>query len=262
MANASDYQERKERVAKKLLEIPNETPRAKWGAIADTSKGGCDKKIANSFLLCCLIDYQNRSDGEFSPWSRGRRYFEGLKEEHQQEFWRMIAGYSKKEWEDQFSRCGLHWRHAPHNRLWQIASDICFFYDGDARRIWEGGALFDALCRLYYLGAGEQISRMIVGALKDSGYFPEKSDVKADVHVCRVLGRIFGTEVGAREAINLTRETHPKDPWRLDWPLWNIGRSKCHPDSPQCATCELKGVCNYAESNEEKALQGQHSLSG
>jgi hypothetical protein len=252
MVNSPDHYERLHQAAERLLAIPNETPKEKWGEIADTSKSSCDKKIANFFLLCCLVDYQNRSQGELSPWSRARKFFFGqLNEEQREELWKTIAAHTKTEWEDKFSEYKLHWRRSPHDRLWQIASNICFFYGGDATKIWGGGKLFDTLCRLYYLGAGEQISRMIVGALKDCGYFPEKSDVKADVRVCRVLGRLIGAELTPWEAINLAREMYPQDPWRLDWPLWNIGGSKCDPKSPRCGACELAQVCEYANDIHE-----------
>ncbi len=218
----------------------------KWGAIAESPCESWDKSVANEFLLCCLIDYQTDSA---MAWKRGREFLKNRSENDQQELWKWISGHSYEVWvaEDNFRRCSLHWRHAPHNRLWQIAADICFYYEGDPRRIWRTSSLFDALCRLYYLGAGDQISRVIVGALKDCGYFQEKSDVKADIHVCRVLGRIVGEEMSPRKAINLTRLMSPEDPWRLDRPLWKIGRDKCDPKSPNCTDCKVAKACRFAQ---------------
>jgi len=95
---------------------------------------------------------------------------------------------------------------------------------------------------------------MIVGALKDCGQISGKSDVKADVHVCRVLGRVFdGKETTPGVAIKLARELNPDDPWQLDMPLWNLGQTKCDSTSPKCTDCYLVEDCKYAQ---------EHSLRG
>jgi len=65
-------------------------------------------------------------------------------------------------------------------------------------------------------------------------------DVKADLHLRRVLGRtVYGEEIKANEAakvIQLTRNLYA-DPWKLDFPLWNVGKSYCRPTSPTCPSC-------------------------
>ena len=58
------------------------------------------------------------------------------------------------------------------------------------------------LVHLWALGAGDQISRMIAGALRDCGQIKGGSgDVKADLHLRRVLGRaVYGEEISGADA--------------------------------------------------------------
>jgi hypothetical protein len=222
-----------------------------WG-IEDYNGKEIPKDIANLFFLRCLIDYQCSS---VDAWNRGRKYFVGLSTEEKNELWKMIADKPQKDWNSEKDKCELHrWQRA-HNRIWPIAVCICRYFEGDTRKIWQNGTLFDVLCRLYYIGTGEQISRMIVGALKDCGQIStDRSDVKADVHVCRVLGRVFdGKEATPATAIKLASSLNPDDPWQLDRPLWNLGQTKCDHKSPKCADCYLKTDCKYAQ---------EHSLGG
>lgn len=224
-----------------------------WGKIATCAPGKVDKEIANEFLLCSLLDYRINAD---DAWARGERYFNSLGHEDKRELWQMIARTPLQVWtsEEMFQRCRLHWMRPAHNRLWPIANNICVFFDGDATKTWEGASLFDVFCRLYYIGAGEQISRMIVGALKDCGHISGRGDVKADSHVCRVLGRVFkGEQVSPVIAVETARKLYPDDPWQLDAPLRMLGSSICRPASPQCPKCYLVLQCKFAQSRQAES---------
>ena len=252
--NSSDSSDGKMReVAKSLSDHRGrdnwKNPMDCWGI-----EGYGDKELpvekANLFLLRCLIDYQCNS---VDAWKRGEDYFRTLTPDQQRELWKMIVETPQEEWnsEDNFTKCNLHRWHRAHNRLWPIADCICRYFEGDARKIWQrGSTTFDVLCRLYYIGAGEQLSRMIVGALKDCGQISGRGDVKADVHVCRVLGRVFyGKEATPEAALKLARVLFPDDPWQLDGPLWNLGQSNCNDTCPQCAGCYLRLNCTYAQEH-------------
>ncbi len=219
-----------------------------WGRIKDYSPNNCTIEVANEFLLCCLIDY--RSD-TFAAWRNGITFFRSLSVEDRNSLWKMISSFPKNIWEseEKYRQCGLHWMRPAHNRLWRIAHDVCLYFDGDPRKIWHGDDPFDVFCRLYYIGAGPQISRMIVGALKDCKYITGKGDVKADTHVCRVLARIIEgiNEIPALDTVYLARKMYPPDPWLLDWPLWDLGRSKCKSSSPSCEECYLNPDCKFAD---------------
>ncbi len=218
------------------------------------------QEIANLFLLRCLIDYQCNSK---DAWNRGERYFNSLGQDQKRDLWKMIADKSQEEWNSEKDKCDLHRWHRVHNRIWPIADCISRYFEGDARKIWQGSTLFDVLCRLYYIGAGEQISRMIVGALKDCGQISGRSDVKADIHVCRVLGRVLAGEKATPEAaIKFARDMYPDDPWKLDGPLWNLGRTRCSDNSPTCTGCYLVSCCKYAQEHSREDVPSGTFLRG
>jgi endonuclease III len=143
----------------------------------------------------------------------------------------------------------LHRFPKAHERVWTIGKRIAQQYGGDARRIWQDQSLDAILYRLNDLRIGEQISRMVVGALIDTGQIDGKGDVKVDIHVRRVLGRVLeGHEFSADDAskvIDLTREMYPENPWMLDRPLYLLGKQKCRALGPDCDDCYLRQVCAY-----------------
>jgi endonuclease III len=220
--------------------------KADWGEISHLDGKGCSKKIANGFLICCLLDWQSDAD---VAWKKGELLVEKLGDP--EDVWVTISSFSREEWDSKYEEFGRpHRFHKGYKRLWGIANDVCARYDGDARNIWSGKTPFEALIHLWALGAGDQISRMVVGALRDCGQIKgDSGDVKADLHVRRVLGRAaYGEEIGGADAfkvIALTRKLSP-DPWQLDLPLWNIGKSYRRPTSPDCEHCYLGPHCVYS----------------
>lgn len=216
-----------------------------WGELSHLNGNPCSKKIANQFLLCCLLDWQMDSD---LAWRNGYRLVEDILGDPD-DIWKAITSISETEWEVRRDKYRLHRFRAGHNRLWGIAWHLCDAYDGDARRIWRDKEPSDVIRRLLAVGAGEQISRMIVGALRDCEQIKGASDVKADVYVCRVLGRVVcGNPTDSTTAAELARQLFPADPWQLDWPLWNLGKSYCHARKPSCSQCFLAPKCAYASS--------------
>ncbi|MGO8787698.1 MAG: hypothetical protein ACLQVL_10000 [Terriglobia bacterium] len=236
-----------EQIAALLLKerVEPRAGKADFGDISHLEGRECPKGIANTFLICCLLDWQQDAD---VAWEKGENLVKQLGAE---KVWAKIGSFSKDEWDSKYEHYGkVHRFHRGHNRLWGIANDICARYEGDARNIWLGRSPFDALVHLWALGAGDQISRMIVGALRDCGQIKgDSGDVKADVHLCRVLGRaVDGDEISAAnpaKVIELTRQLNPTDPWLLDWPLWNIGNYYCRPTKPKCSECYLHPHCEY-----------------
>ena len=232
-------------IATLLLE--NRGGEGDWGEISRLEGKECSKKIANKFLICCLLDWQSNAN---VAWQKGENLVEKLGAPD--DVWLTISSFSKQEWDSKYEEYGKpHRFRKGYERLWRIANDICARYDGDARNIWLGKTPFEALVHLWALEAGDQISRMIVGALRDCGQIQGSSgDVKADIHLRRVLGRaVDGEEIRAADAAKvtaLTRSLNPADPWQLDWPLWNVGKSYCRPTSPDCPNCYLRPHCVYS----------------
>ena len=221
-----------------------------WGAIAKYTPQTCPRKVANLFLLCCLLQYQIKAE---LAWDNGWRLVQNFSDP--EDIWKEITSNTEEDWGARFKELHLHRFPAAHGRLWKIGKRMCRYYEGAERNIWNDRNANEVQIRLFDIGAGEQISRMIAGALRDMHYVEGSGDVKADVHVCRVLGRLVsGKSIEPHVATELTRKINPSDPWQLDWPLWNIGKSLCHRSNPLCSQCKAAvKLCSYAK---------EHSLRG
>lgn len=224
-----------------------------WDWIGNLDGKQASKRQANKFFLGAILSYQMK---EASAWGSARRFAEEVLDDPV-DLWEPIASYSLGEWNAKWRQYRLHRFPKGHERVWRIAKELVGRYKGDAREIWSGQTPSTVLVRLLDMRAGEQISRMILGALHDTkqispGGDAVPLDVKADVHVCRVLGRsVYGREtIETPAALFLTREMYPERPWLLDGPLWAIGREFCKKSEPLCSECPLNGKCAYADNNQ------------
>ncbi len=126
------------------------------------------------------------------------------------------------------------------------------------------------LDNLHKLRVGPQLSRMIVGALLDTekiqlkkddeGTADVTADVKVDIHVRRVLGRILeGKEYENSDestVLEKTRGMYPQCPWRLDQPLFTLGKKLCKSSNPRCSECYMRKYCRYYRANEKTQFAG------
>lgn len=203
------------------------------------------KKAANKFLLGCILDYQIPAD---KAWANAKRLAEDVLG-NPDNLWERITAIPKLEWNAKWKKYALHRFPKAHERVWRIGNEIVVNYGGDARKIWKDQLPDIVLTRLFELKIGEQISRMIVGALIDTKQIAGSGDVKVDIHVRRVLGRILRGEGYAKNEIMLVRkktcEMYPKNPWKLDKPLFELGTYTCKASSPDCNTCYLRETCVY-----------------
>lgn len=144
----------------------------------------------------------------------------------------------------------------------EIAGIVMTAGRGDARNLWAGrrpAEIRHVLTQVH--GIGDGIAAMVIALLvrvfhvrfddADQGTM----DVKADVHVVRVLTRLGllrdgrTTNAGSSRcsdadlALEVTRSMHPDNPGLLDAPLWVIGRTWCEPAVPRCDACPVAPVC-------------------
>lgn len=205
-------------------------------------------KDANKFLLASILDYQILAE---TAWGNAKRLAEDILQDPDK-LWHEITSITLPEWISKRKEYALHRFPKGHERVWTIGKRIVQQYDGDARKIWDNQSIDATLYRLNDLGVGEQISRMVVGALIDTGKLMGKGDVKVDVHVRRVLGRaVQGYEFPLQETgkvIDLTRSMHPANPWLLDRPLFLLGKQICEAEKPKCPSCFLQSVCAYYDT--------------
>lgn len=201
------------------------------------------KKNANKFFLGAIIDYQQKSEriwGEIVPQFAEETMGDSA------DIWEAITDIPTDEWARRKKEYGLHWDIKAHNRVHRIATELKEDWKSDAREIWKHAEPGVVLERLLKLKVGPAVSRMIVGGLITSKCIEGKGDVKPDVHVRRVLGRVYHDGMMTeKEALEKTRSLHNKNPWQLDNPLWAIGKSFCRASSPKCSQCPLIGECNH-----------------
>lgn len=206
------------------------------------------QKDANKFLLACILDYQIRAE---TAWANAARLSEEILGDPD-DLWGTITSVSFEEWNSKRQEYSLHRYPKGHERVYTIGKRIVGQYDGDARSIWKNQSIEASLYRLNDLGVGEQISKMTVGALVDANILQGKADVKADIHVRRVLGRMLtGDEIPAdrpQEAIDATRRMHPENPWLLDRPLYRLGKRVCIATNPKCPDCSMRAICAYPQT--------------
>lgn len=204
------------------------------------------KKAANKFMLGSILNYQIPAE---TAWANAKRL---AKSElgNPDNLWESITATSKSEWNAKWREFSLHRFPKAHERVWRIGNEIVVKYDGDARKIWKGQSPDVVLARLIDLKIGEQISRMVVGALIDTEQIQGSGDVKVDIHVRRVLGRVLrGEGYSINEILKVlkkTREMYPQNPWMLDKPLFELGNYTCKASNLDCKGCYLREKCsNY-----------------
>lgn len=150
----------------------------------------------------------------------------------------------------------------PAHRMPETMADVLYrgvarirsHYRGDASLIWaDKPASARAVRRfLEFHGAGPKIATMAVNILVRDFHVPLRDyryiDISADVHVCRVMGRLGFVEEGASPAavIYAARELNPDFPGIFDLALWDLGRTVCRPTAPQCSECPLREYCRTA----------------
>ena len=205
------------------------------------------KKDANKFFLGAILDYQIPAA---TAWGNSRRLTEDIFH-NPDDIWARITSCSKNEWMGRRTKYRLHRFPIAHERVWRIGNDIVRDYQGDVRNIWNNQSAEVVLKRLNNMRVGKQISQMILGALFDVGILRCGGDVKADIHVRRVLGRVTrGREFDLAEipqVVELTRKMHPEEPWLLDQQLYLLGKQVCFPNNPVCSRCYLSNECHWRQ---------------
>lgn len=205
-----------------------------------------DKKEANKFMLYCIMDYQMRT---WMVWRNAKRFSQGILGDPD-DLWGAILDMSESDVVLLFKNKKLHRFPPCGERVWRCAKHIRDNYGGDAREIWKGRTTVTVREVLQVMhGIGPTLSRMIVGALIDSKQIEGVGDLKADMHVRRVLGRAFtGNSISANKALETARAIMQDNSWKIDEPLFEIGRNQCRPKAPFCSKCCLQTECSYAIS--------------
>lgn len=230
-------------VAKILGQMRNHDGYWPWLQDADrTVLKRLSKKRANKFILGCIIDYQIPA-GE--AWRRAERLAEEVLGDPE-DLWVAITTVPKAKWDTDYK--WLHRFPNARERIWRIGKTILNDYDGDARLIWRGRTASEVKECFETLRLGSQLTRMAVGALLDTHQIHGTGDVKADLHVRRVLGRIFyGGSCSQHEATRISRGMCARNPWKLDSALFWHGKNVCKA-TPLCGQCGVRKHCMYVKA--------------
>ena len=204
------------------------------------------KRSANKFMLASILNYQMKAA---QVWARAQRFAEQTLNDPP-DLWTAIIKIRKWDTPTVFRRYQLHRFPAAHQRVRRIGKAIVDHYEGDAREIWKKQTPTEILNRLNWMRVGQKISRMIIGTPSDSKQISGVGELAPDIHVRRVLGRVFNGEVvSADKAIRIAEEIEPRKSWKLDAPLYRLGQSKCKKTNPECEDCYLREECNYYTAN-------------
>ena len=125
-------------------------------------------------------------------------------------------------------------------------------YDGDASKIWSGTPSSAAVVYrfLQFDGYGLKIATMATNLLARQLKVPLSDyysiDISPDVHIFRVLARcgLIESKATVDSVIYKAREINPEFPGVIDFSCWEIGRTWCKPEAPNCAECILATACN------------------
>ena len=204
------------------------------------------KQSANKFMLASILNYQMHAA---QVWDNAQQFAEETLN-NPGDLWTAIIKIPKWNTPTVFRRYQLHRFPAAHQRVRRIGKEIVEHYKGDASEIWKTQTPNEVLSRLNRMRVGQKISRMIIGALSDTKQISGVGELAPDIHVRRVLGRVFtGDVVSADEAIRIAKEMVPRKSWKLDAPLYRLGQSKCKKTNPDCEDCYLREECNYYKVN-------------
>jgi uncharacterized HhH-GPD family protein len=123
-------------------------------------------------------------------------------------------------------------------------------YDGRAESIWENSPTakdlqarfdeFDGIAQKKAAMAVEILERM----LRISVVQMQGSDIAYDRHVRRVFLRSgLALFDDPDHMIGVARQLNAVRPGAIDYPTWKVGKDWCHPVSPDCPNCPLRGPC-------------------
>ena len=239
-----DERERRRRLTALLLKDKDALRTGEWPGLTEFKRrpSALDKRSANRFFLGAILDYQIPAD---TAWANAQWLVDELGDPD--DLWGAITSVPLAAWNARWREYQLHRYPKAHERIWTIGRRVRDDYGGDARDIWRGQLPNEVLARLDALRVGDQIAHMIAGVLRDTGQLKGTGDVKADLHVRHVLGRVLTGDgpLPPTVATAVTREQYPADPWRLDAPLYWLGRRVCKAPVPDCDRCYLRQICLF-----------------
>jgi len=197
------------------------------------------------FVLACLMDRQ-------IPTRRAWIIPQKVSNELNTYNFKKWANMKKKVYIDIFNREKLHrFNTNMANIFYDGIQRIKEKYNGDASEIWRGKPSSSSVVRrfLEFNGCGIKIATMAANILATKFKIPFSDyfsiDISPDVHIKRVLPRmgLIPFDLSPEMLMYMTRELYPKFPGIIDFPCWEIGRTCCKPNKPDCSSCIVETEC-------------------
>lgn len=246
MNPVKDEEARLRQLGELLVELRPTDSEYDWPWLVPATGRRLDKKSANKFFLGAVLDIQWSAD---YSWGNTKWFAEEYLGDPEN-LWHRISEFTENEWSELREKVILHRYAKTQTKIHRLARAVVRDYEGDVRRIWEDKSYHETLLALERLISGPATARMIAGALLDRKYIADAAgDMKPDLHVRRVLGRIaVGKEFAESEVHVWGRKIKPENPWLLDRSLYDLGRTVCKATSPACVDCYVgkHGLCVYA----------------
>jgi len=218
-------------------------------------------RSANTFFLGAVMDYQMDAN---MVWENAEELVNMLGADS---LWKTIANMPEDSWLNMRKNDGGYyhrfWRASGQRgiakRIHRIATNIVHKFNSDVRNVWKGRTADEVYEVLkndvkVNLSRSDATINMIVLGLVGAGVVKGSSNVKADMHVKKVLGRaILGGEIDRDvDAIKLAQHIYPENPGDIDLPLFDIGKRFCKPTQPLCLECPLTSICKYKLTHQRK----------
>ncbi len=142
-----------------------------------------------------------------------------------------------------------YWKTAA-KRIINTANHIIKRYQGQAENIWnDNPRAGDLQARLdNFDGIGPKKASMATRILGMDLNIPIRNWNEMDISVDEMIQRVFpraglSFTSNPQEIIECARQLNPSFPGALDYPCWDIGRTWCHPQNPDCVGCYINQEC-------------------
>lgn len=198
----------------------------------------------HAFILGCIADRQVKSERAwFVPYflSQQLNTFE----------FKELISLTEDDFKKYLRTCG--------HRLWrqiagyyhQAIKHIKDNYNENAAEIWnKNPSSAEVIYRLLqFQGIGPKIATMAANILAREFKVPMNDytsiDISVDRHVKRVFERLelVPHNCSIEQIIYKARAINPEFPGILDYPCFNIGRTYCRINNPNCSDCPISKVC-------------------
>lgn len=205
-------------------------------------------KFPHAFVLSCFMDRQTKAEIAWMIPIRIRDIFGSFE-------MKTLSEKSEDDYKKIFKENNLHrFTDVMPTVFYKAVQKIHNDYDDDASKIWKGEPSSATVVYrfLEFEGVGIKIATMATNILARQFKVPFSDyysiDVSPDVHVKRVMNRMgLVNSKDNDKIIYKARELCPEFPGIIDYSLWEIGRTWCKANNPNCYECLVSRECQKVD---------------